>query len=222
MDGLVIVIPARGITGGKTRLSATLSPEARAALSERMLHRVVRAALEADVATAVVVISPDQATLDAAASIDERVTPLRQDTTVPGLNQALTQAREWAVQHGAIAMLILFGDLPLLSVGDVTALAWSDAPVVLAPDRHGRGTNAAMLRLDNVASESDFQFGFGPGSLGAHLEEAERLGLEAITIIAPGTAFDLDTPEDWRMLLDDDVAETGAAMIGAVAGSGTP
>lgn len=209
--GLVIVIPARGLAAGKTRLTGALTPQARTALTERMLRRVIVAALEADVATAVVVVSPDQATLDLAARTDERVYPLRQDVTMPGLNPALNQARRWAVQRGAAAMLILFGDLPLLTADDIRALAWADAPVVLAPDRHGRGTNAALLPLRYVAAEDaarpQFQLQFGTDSLAAHLAEASRLGLEVVTVVAPGTAFDLDTPEDWHSLLDQGVVE---------------
>ncbi len=204
-DGLVIVIPARGLAAGKTRLTAALSPEARAALSERMLCRVVEAAIEADVATVVVVVSPDQATLDLAARIDDRVHPLRQDVTMPGLNPALQQARRWADQRGASAMLILFGDLPLLTAEDVRALAWAEAPIVLAPDRHGAGTNAALVPMRYGADDDAFRFQFGPESLPAHLAEAKRLGLDAMTVIAPGTAFDLDTPEDWRSLLDQGI-----------------
>ncbi|MGI8642794.1 MAG: 2-phospho-L-lactate guanylyltransferase [Thermomicrobiales bacterium] len=207
LGGLVIVIPARGVVAGKSRLTAALSAEARAALSERMLRRVICAALEADVATAVVVVSPDQATLDLAVSVDPAVYPLRQDVTMPGLNPALHQARRWAIHQGAAAMLILFGDLPLLAPGDVRALAWAEAPVVLAPDRHGEGTNAALVPLAGRKTGEGFRFQFGAQSLAAHLEEADRIGLRAATVVSPGTAFDLDTPEDWRSLLDQGVVE---------------
>ena len=212
LGGLVVVIPARGLAAGKTRLTAALSAEARASLTERMLRRVVRVALAAEVATAVVVISPDQATLDLTARIDARVIPLRQEVTTPGLNPALWQAREWAKRQGASAMLILFGDLPLLKEEDVRALAWADAPIALAADRHGRGTNAALIPLSYVDTHDGFAFQFGAWSLSAHLAEAERLGLEAVTVISPGTAFDLDTPEDWRSLLTQETLEPALAV----------
>lgn len=210
--GLVVVVPARGLTGAKTRLAAALSPEARASLTERMLGRVVRVALEAEVAAAVLVVSPDGAALDVVSRVDRRVVPLPQDVAMPGLNPALEQARRWARQRGAAAMLVLFGDLPLLTANDVQALGWADAPVVLAPDRHGRGTNALLVRLGDDDPQVEFRFQFGAGSLDAHLAEATRLGLEAVTVISSGTAFDLDTPEDWRRLVDDDAA--GIALSG--------
>lgn len=213
-DALVIVIPARGLATGKSRLTAALSPEARAALTGRMLTRVIRASLEAEVACDVVVVSPDEATLDLVGHIDPRVHALRQNLAMPGLNPALQQARRWAIRRGAPAMLVLFGDLPLLTADDVRALAWAEAPVVLAPDRHGRGTNAAVVPLFHRDAESAFHFQFGDGSFAAHLAEAERLELAAVSVFAPGTAFDLDTPEDWRSLLDHDVEESGIAMHG--------
>jgi 2-phospho-L-lactate guanylyltransferase (CobY/MobA/RfbA family) len=41
---------------------------------------------------------------------------------------------------------------------------------------------------------------FGPGSYQRHVDEAHRLGLEVATSITPGTAIDLDTPDDLRLL----------------------
>jgi 2-phospho-L-lactate guanylyltransferase len=214
--GLTIVIPVRGLAGGKSRLSTALSPEARTALAERMLRRVLRVALEAGVATSVVVVSSDDAALKAAMKTDERVIPLRQDAAMPGLIPALDQARRWAIRQGADALLILFGDLPLLAAADVRTLAWADAPVVLAPDRHNRGTNAALLRLGDTALAREFQFQFGTGSLDAHLEEAKRLGLKTATVVSPGTAFDLDTPEDWQLLLAEELVERSFPVVGCI------
>ena len=71
----------------------------------------------------------------------------------------------------------------------------SGARLVLATDRLGTGTNALGLRAD-VA----FTTRFGPGSLAAHRAEAARRGLDAVVVHRPGTAVDLDTPEDWAAL----------------------
>jgi 2-phospho-L-lactate guanylyltransferase len=95
-----------------------------------------------------------------------------------------------------------------------------DAPVVLAPDRHGTGTNALMLRLGNGPDDGrDFAFHFGPGSYALHVDEAHRLGLDVATSLTAGTALDLDTPDDLRRvliatdsILDDDTAEIEPAL----------
>jgi 2-phospho-L-lactate guanylyltransferase len=96
-------------------------------------------------------------------------------------------------------MLILFGDLPVLEPDDVRSLVRRDAPLVLATDRHGAGTNAMMLRLGSAAAR-EFSFAYGADSRHAHLEEADRLGLDAVTAISAGTAIDLDTLEDIELL----------------------
>ena len=214
--GIVALVPVRSLADGKTRLSEALSPEARSALTRRMLKGVVRAALDSGAVGPVAVVSPDPAALAVAAIEGTEVVPLLQDPDQSGLNGALAQGRDWALRRHAAALLILFGDLPLLSPDDVRNLVRRDAPVVLAPDRHGTGTNAMLLRLGGAAGRRDlrakrggtegFRFGFGPGSYARHVDEAHRLGLDVATALTTGTAFDLDTPDDLRLLVDGGTA----------------
>jgi hypothetical protein len=60
-----------------------------------------------------------------------------------------------------------------------------------------------LLRLGrgDGAAASGFRFGFGEGSAAHHLAEADRLGLASAVVRTVGTAFDLDTQEDWEALL---------------------
>lgn len=198
MGKVVALIPVRGLHTGKTRLASDLSPEARVALTERMLRGVIRAAAGAAAVDTVAVISPDQAALALARSIDPAVETLTQWDIAPGLNAAVEAGRAWAERHGTAAITVLFGDLPLLTANDVRRLVTTPGSLVLAPDRHGTGTNALRLRLDGPGRR--FRFQFGADSLHKHLAEAERVGLDVATITTPGTAYDLDTPEDWRAL----------------------
>jgi 2-phospho-L-lactate guanylyltransferase len=114
------------------------------------------------------------------------------------LNPALEQAAEAVREMGVSTVLILPADLPLISSADIDNLLRRDAPVVIAPDRHRMGTNALMVRLD--AFGEPFIFQFGEGSFGKHHDEANRLGVDAMTTTTPGTSFDLDTPEDLAQL----------------------
>ena len=198
--GVVALVPVRGLRNGKTRLAEDLTVEARETLTWRMLRGVVRAALGSGVVAAVGVVSPDPAVLAMAAGIDRAVVPLAQDPGAPGLNAAVAAGRAWAQGRGAAALLVLFGDLPLLTGEDVRRLVAHEAAVVMAPDRHATGTNALLLRLDGEGRR--FRFQFGAESYARHVAEAERLGLATATSVAPGTAVDLDTPEDWWMLLE--------------------
>jgi 2-phospho-L-lactate guanylyltransferase len=208
--GLVAVVPIRSLTGGKTRLAGVLSPEARAALTRRMFRGVVAAALASGSVKVVAVVSPDPAALDLAATLDPAVIPVPQSPETPGLNAAIAEGVGFAARHGAAAALILFGDLPLLTGDDVRNLVRRDSPVVLAPDRHGTGTNALMLRLGTGPDDGrDFAFHFGPDSYAKHVDEAHRLGLDVATSLSAGTALDLDTPDDLRRVLGAEASVLG-------------
>jgi 2-phospho-L-lactate guanylyltransferase len=216
---VVALVPIRSLAEGKSRLSGALSPEAREALTRRMLRRVVRAALDSGAVGTVLVVSPDPAALALAVVEGPGVVPLRQDRHRPGLNGALDQGRDWVAARHAAALLILFGDLPLLTTDDVRNLVRRDAPVVLAPDRHGTGTNAMLLRLGRFTEgDEPFRFAFGPDSYAHHVDEAHRLELEIATALTPGTAFDLDTPDDLRLVMGDGLWVTGDEIEAVAAG----
>ena len=213
--GTVVLVPIRSLTGGKTRLAGVLTPETRAALTRSMLTRVVGAAAESGVVETVLVISPDPAVLQVAAALHERVVAIEQDRGAPGLNGAIEQGRTWATAHRAGAFLVLFGDLPLLDADDVRHLVRRDAPVVIAPDRHGAGTNALLLRFGTIEPDQEpFHFGFGIGSYAHHVDEAHRLGLDVAVSLTPGTALDLDTPDDLAAIFGDAVGQDEEDMIG--------
>lgn len=185
----VAIVPIKELANAKTRLAATLDPPARAALVRRTLRHVL-AALDQPAIAACVVVSPDETILRDAAAVG--AFGLRQDEG--GLNEGLVLAREWAIAHGADAILIVLGDLPLLAAEDVTALLdLADRPgvAVFAPDRHGLGTNALLLIPPDALS-----FAFGAGSLARHRSAAAARGLHVRWYDSPGTALDLDTPAD--------------------------
>ena len=113
----------------------------------------------------------------------------------PGLNPALAQAAHFAQTQGATGLLILPTDLPQLTTTDLkTTLALDTSPktLVIAPCRHGTGTNALRMRPPHL-----IPFRFGPDSFAAHSAAARAAGVEAIIYRAASIAFDLDTPEDW-------------------------
>jgi len=198
--GLVTVIPIRSFSEGKTRLINVLSPPQRRALIEEMFVTVISAVRKAGAVARIAVVSPDPEVLAAVDALGDDLTAIRQGSDRAGLNEAANIGREWAESIGAGAMLMLFGDLPLLTGGDVQSLVRRDAPVVIATDRHGLGTNGLMLRLGGASGGHEFRFSYGPDSRQRHVEEADRLGVEGITAIGTGTAFDLDTIDDLERL----------------------
>ena len=200
--GIVALVPVRSLSSGKTRLANVLSPDARESLMRHMVTGVIRAAFCSEAVTGVVVVSPDADVLELASSMP-RVTPIRQPADIPGLLPGLDLGRARAEVMRASGLLVLFGDLPLLDGSDIRHLVRRAMPVVIAPDRHGSGTNALLLRLSAVSTGERFAFQFGESSYARHVAEAHRLGLDVATSISAGTSFDLDTPGDLDDLLAD-------------------
>lgn len=201
--GIVALVPVRSLSAGKTRLAGFVTPAVRESLMRRMVVNAVESALGSGAVDEVVIVSPDDAALALARTWHPRASALRQPPERPGLIAALDQGRDYAEARGASALLIIFGDLPLLDRDDIRNLVRRAVPVVIAPDRHGEGTNALFLRLSAIAPGERFAFQFGEGSYARHVDEAHRLGLDVATSTGDGTAFDLDTPADLAVLLAD-------------------
>ncbi len=201
--GIVALVPVRSLTSGKTRLASAMAQHEREALTRRMITKVILSALSSEAIVSVVVVSPDSEALELSAAVDPRVVPVLQGEDQPGLLAGLDIGRAKAETIGASGLLVLFGDLPLLDGDDVRNIVRRAVPVVIAPDRHGTGTNALLLRFSGSNSCSQFQFQFGEGSYRRHVAEAHGLGLDVATSISAGTAFDLDTPADLEELLSD-------------------
>lgn len=203
MKDLAVMIPVRSFHGGKTRLAEVLPEDARNQLVRAMLNGVIRATLDSDVADRVSLISPDQAVVEYARTFGSAVSGLEQPIETPGLNAAADLARHMAIDHGFQRLLMLFGDLPSVTPGDIRAVAAETAPVVIATDWIGGGSNGLMLDLVNPRTH-EFTFAYGADSRWLHEAEALRLGLEPTTIVTNGVAYDLDTVEDFRALIASD------------------
>ena len=192
---VIAVVPLRGGAAGKTRLSAELGPQERSRLVA-VLARHVLGALLAGQVTRVLVVTADPGFAAEVAGHDRRVEVIEQPADRPGLNEAVAVGQERALAAGAARVLVVHADLPLLAADDVRAVLEPAAPVVIAPDRLGTGTNALVL----AGTVSGFRFRFGPGSREAHDREARRLGVVPGIVLRPGTATDLDTAADWAEL----------------------
>jgi 2-phospho-L-lactate guanylyltransferase len=202
---IVAIVPVGALEGAKSRLGGTLDAEERRDLVTSLLSRTIAAALATPGITETLVVSPDPDILALGARLGART--LRQRSQ--GLNQGLAEGRDDALAAGADAVAIVPIDLPLISPEALGALL---APldtgprplVVLAPDRHGRGTNALV-----VAPPEAIGFRFGGDSRAAHAACARESGARYLEIDGP-LSLDLDTPED-LLLVDEMVAEASDA-----------
>lgn len=201
---VIAIVPVGALDGAKSRLGGTLDAEERRELVDGMLKRTVHATLATPGIAETLVVSPDREALAAGAALGARTLLQRSQ----GLNRGLREARDDAIAGGADAIVVVPIDLPLVSpeaLAEVIAPAAVVAArplVVLAPDRHGRGTNALVL-----APPDAIEFGFGGDSRAAHAACAAEAGARYVELDGP-LSVDLDTPDD--LLLVEGLA-TGAA-----------
>ena len=192
------VVPVKSLQEAKSRLASVLSPEERSALTLSMLNHVLAAIRESGVISSIGIVSPNSGEL----SLPPDITTIEQ--TRAGLNNHLEEGREWAISNGADTLMIIFADLPLLTPDDIRAIidiGKVAGTVVLAPDRHGGGTN---IMLTHPASLSIFAF--GQGSYHKHRSQTLAEGCRIKTYISEGTSLDIDTPEDlsfWRTVSEE-------------------
>lgn len=192
------IVPVKELANSKSRLAAVLSAEERAALTRRLLRRTLGVLGQAPGVAGIFVVSRDTAVTQIAAACG--AIPLAEKAGA-GLNGAIRLGLQKAAVLGASQALILPSDLPFLRVEDVAVMGDISSPAILiASDRSGTGTNALRLPLP-----TEFWVQYGRNSYPKHLAEARRLNSPIHTITSPTLQFDLDTPQDWREFVTQEV-----------------
>jgi len=217
-----IVIPARGLAVGKSRLAPVLDAPARERLNRQWLSHVVRIAVQVLSARgperiAAVASRADRTSGPGSAACSSAGTEAgvpgvlvvspdvgtlafaRECGALPlleptalGLNGAL----EWAVREvgllGARRVLVLPADLPLLEASDLHALLDG------SPDEVVIAPDSAQTGTNGLRFPLGRGFvpAFGPNSCEAHDASARAVGLSVRHLRRPGLARDIDTPAD--------------------------
>lgn len=184
---IVAAVPVRSLRDAKQRLEV----DDRSALATRMLTHVLEVLRTSGCFARVAVISPDEAVLALAA----RHSLLGLHQRSHGLNEACHEAARWALDSGADALLLVHGDLPVLTADSVRALVGT-APrrspsVVLGPDRHGSGTNLLLTTPPDAIG-----FAFGVNSRFRHRALARAARAAVVEYVSAPTASDIDTAQD--------------------------
>ncbi|HEY7092715.1 MAG TPA: 2-phospho-L-lactate guanylyltransferase [Ktedonobacterales bacterium] len=196
---IVALVPFKALNQAKSRLASTLPPAERRALARWMGARVIEAVRESGVVDRIGLVGADPV-LAGRWREDPQVVTVR--AACLSLNRDLEAGRRWALRHGADALLVALGDLPLLtgsSVREIVALAGAPThaqTVVIAPDRRKDGTNLLLMAPPNLLA-----FAYGRHSLAHHLNAARRVGVELAIYRAEETSFDVDTPADLAQLV---------------------
>lgn len=189
------IVPVKPLRRGKSRLAGTMDDSEREDLNRLLLERTIKTLIEIKEVEEVLVVSRDLSALALARDLGARTV---QEDGAPSLNTALRRATIVAQVYASRGVLVIPADLPLLTAGDVAALLRraADPPaVVIAPDRHRRGTNALLLAPADL-----IEYDFGGHSFSRHCERARRAGARLEIVELPSLGLDLDLPEDLELV----------------------
>ncbi len=183
------VIPVKGLTESKTRLSTYLQGDKRRILVEALLDDVLSSIIRSRAYGTIMVVSPDE-------NVGSRIRPqavsfLKQ--TGVGLNRAVEQANRLAALGDARSLSTVLADIPLVEPGDFKEIASLGSPgrrVVMAPSMKG-GTNVMLTSPPGVVSP-----GYGRWSYSKHLRRAQVSGISTYSLSNPRLSFDIDTTSD--------------------------
>jgi len=189
------IIPVKPLRSGKSRLAGTLSEDERAELNRTLLQHTLKTLSDLKEVEHVLVISRDPQVLTVARMYGART--VREDGQ-PHLNTALKRATVVAQVYATRGVLVLPVDLPLISREDILTLIEraADPPVVvIAPDRHEKGTNALLISPSGL-----IEYDFGENSFQHHCQRVKEAGARLEIVNLPSLGLDLDLPEDLELV----------------------
>jgi 2-phospho-L-lactate guanylyltransferase len=196
------IVPVKPLRRAKSRLASVLSRDERAALSQEMLIHTLDVLKEVSGIERVLVVSRDSRALALARDIGAHTVTERGE---PQLNSALVRATLVARGYGVSGVLVLPADLPLVQKEDIEMLLSraKDPPVVvIAPDRHRKGTNALLASPPGL-----IEYDFGPDSFKMHQERAKAAGARVEICELSSLGLDVDLPEDLEILRSEEEPE---------------
>jgi len=189
------IVPVKPLRRGKSRLAGTLSENERAELNQKLLEQTLTTLSNLKELDQVLVVSRDPQALTIARNHGAKT--ILEDGQ-PQLNTALTRATVLAKVQAIQGVLILPADLPLLTKEDVLTLidrATKPPVVVIAPDRHKKGTNALLMVPPGL-----IDYEFGEDSFQKHSERAKKANAHLEVVELPSLGLDVDVPEDLEIV----------------------
>jgi 2-phospho-L-lactate guanylyltransferase len=183
---IVAIIPVRFLPSAKHRLAQSFGATQRRLLVHSMLEDVLHAIHQSKLITRSIIVTSDDNFMATYPNLDLDL----QRSEIHGLNQELTEFINSLSHKGTGHVLIILGDLPLLTGVVLDDLIWSglqsDRPVI-AQDWKGRGTNLLFF-----THPLTFRLQFGENSFEKHMEELQSKGFNPIIYHAMETALDID------------------------------
>jgi 2-phospho-L-lactate guanylyltransferase len=183
---IVVIIPVRFLPSTKHRLARSFDAKQRRLLVHSMLEDVLHAIHQSKLITRTIIVTSDDNFKATYPNLDLDL----QRSEIQGLNQELTGFINSLSRKETGHVLIILGDLPLLTGIVLDDIIWSglqsDRPVI-AQDWKGKGTNLLFF-----THPLTFRLQFGENSCEKHVEELQSKGFNPIIYHAMETALDID------------------------------
>jgi len=196
------IVPVKPLRRAKSRLSAVLSRDERATLSQQMLENTLDVLGQVPEIERTLVVSRDTHALAIARQHGARTVTER---GTPELNNALIRATLVAKTYGVSGVLVLPADLPLIKIDDIQQLirkAANPPVMVIVPDRHQSGTNALLTCPAGL-----IEYDFGPESFRRHVVRGKAAGARIEIVEIASVGLDVDLPEDLDALFEEQAHE---------------
>lgn len=200
------LVPLKSLGSAKQRLANTLSSAERRDLMLAMVRDVLTALKQSQRLAGVLIVSQTNESVALAQAFS---TERFAESDGGNLSDALTEAASYATDIlGATGVMVIPGDVPLLTASEIDAMLEQHERVTVVPDSDHVGTNCLACSPANC-----LQFQFDGQSFTPHLESAVRANLDPKVYESPGFGLDIDTPQDLTTLLSrDSGSQTGTFL----------
>ncbi len=185
------LVPVKDLSKAKERLSPILSQSERTDLAYAMLEDVLIALRGSRLLDRILVVTLDENAIKLAEGLDIEVI---KETKQNGESESVDRASIICKEMGAESVLVIPGDAPLITPGDVDFILEKEKPyhsIILVPARDELGTNAILRKPPDVIPSR-----FGYDSFKKHIEEARKRNIPYEIYKLPRIALDIDEPED--------------------------
>ncbi|MEZ5571665.1 MAG: 2-phospho-L-lactate guanylyltransferase [Halioglobus sp.] len=193
------IIPLKDLVQAKTRLAGLLAPSERRALAQAMVEDVMAVLAHHAEISQITLVSDDPGAAMLAQHYGAQCWS-EAALACHGLNPLMQSASERMLAGGAETLVILHGDLPLLTaveISDALASQRQSGGLTIGCDLQGKGTN--LLVFDEASMP---QFCFGSDSCAGHAASARDAGVPVRILQRLGIAVDVDEPADLQLVMD--------------------
>ena len=193
-----VVIPIKSFSKSKSRLN--LSQSDTKYLCETMLKEILHVISEAKSIDDIIIVSKDESALDIGKKfncieiIDEKES---------GVNDAVSLANEFLMEHSYSCSIVLPQDVPLIFPEDLDNLIrfyQNNEHAVIVPSRHFDGTNALLrIPMPNMKTRYD------EGSYKFQFEPIKTARMKYSLALIHRIMIDIDNIEDVNYVIKHDI-----------------